>query len=53
MDIIKFHSDYEDEVPFGDVLVLQLELTKGHKRFVDMLSSQHLVIADLQNNSKY
>ncbi|XP_077159529.1 uncharacterized protein LOC143820495 [Paroedura picta] len=38
----------ENEVPSEDALILQLQLTKGQEKFVEMLQSQHMVIVDLQ-----
>ncbi|CAI5788897.1 leucine-rich repeat-containing [Podarcis lilfordi] len=37
-----------NEVPSEDALVLQLQLTKGQEKFVDLLKSQQAVIVDLQ-----
>nr|XP_033787290.1 uncharacterized protein LOC117354247 isoform X2 [Geotrypetes seraphini] len=38
----------ENEVPSEDALILQLQLTKGQEKFVDMLKSQQKIITDLQ-----
>ncbi|XP_061443102.1 uncharacterized protein LOC133365355 [Rhineura floridana] len=38
----------ENEVPSEDALVLQLQLTKGQEKFVEMLKNQQVVIVDLQ-----
>ncbi|XP_060104308.1 uncharacterized protein LOC132578371 [Heteronotia binoei] len=38
----------ENEVPSEDALILQLQLTKGQEKFIEMLKSQQMVIVDLQ-----
>lgn len=38
----------ENEVPSEDALILQLQLTKGQEKFVEMLRLHQVVIADLQ-----
>ncbi|XP_044280689.1 uncharacterized protein LOC123020693 [Varanus komodoensis] len=40
----------ENEVPSEDALILQLQLTKGQEKFVEMLKSQQRMIVDLQQN---
>lgn len=42
----------ENGIPSEDALVLPLESAKGQEKFLEMLKSQHIIIADLQRNSQ-